>query len=84
MAGQVAQVRGPVVDIRFPNDQLPELLNAWKTYRAARPAERPGFFPAEVWPLYLVAFAFVHNRRFGLLFLLGLVAEIVLRALGVA
>lgn len=28
MAGKVAQVRGPVVDIRFPTDQLPELLSA--------------------------------------------------------
>ncbi len=26
--GKVAQVRGPVVDIRFPADQLPELLSA--------------------------------------------------------
>jgi F-type H+/Na+-transporting ATPase subunit beta len=28
MAGKVAQVKGPVVDVRFPADQLPELLNA--------------------------------------------------------
>ncbi len=28
MAGKVAQVRGPVVDLRFPAGELPELLNA--------------------------------------------------------
>ena len=28
MAGKVAQVRGPVVDVRFPADELPQLLNA--------------------------------------------------------
>lgn len=28
MAGTIAQVRGPVVDIRFPSDALPPLLNA--------------------------------------------------------
>lgn len=28
MAGKVAQVRGPVVDIRFPSGELPDLLNS--------------------------------------------------------
>ena len=27
-SGKVAQVRGPVVDVEFPTDQLPELLSA--------------------------------------------------------
>ena len=62
---------------------LPTLLSVWKVFQAPHPTERPGFFPAEVWPLWFVAFAFAHNRRFGLLFLLGLVLEIALRALGV-
>lgn len=62
---------------------LPELATARKVFSVPHPNERPDFFPAEVWPLWFVAFVFVHNRRFGLLFLLGLVLEIGLRALGV-
>jgi hypothetical protein len=37
---------------------------------------------ADVWPLWFVAFAFLHNCRFGALFILGLAAEAILRLLG--
>jgi 1,4-dihydroxy-2-naphthoate polyprenyltransferase len=47
-------------------------------FRAPRPAEKPADFP-DVWPNYFVAAAFIHNRRFGILYLLGLVLETVLR-----
>ena len=43
--------------------------------------DRPAEYPAEAWPLWFVAFAFLHNRRFGLLFLLGLIGDIALRGL---
>jgi 1,4-dihydroxy-2-naphthoate polyprenyltransferase len=49
-------------------------------YRQPKPAERPEQYPADSWPLWFVAFAFLHNRRFGLLFLLGLVADLALRS----
>jgi 1,4-dihydroxy-2-naphthoate octaprenyltransferase len=49
-------------------------------YRRPKPAERPAEYPANAWPLWFVAFAFQHNRRFGLLFLLGLVADLALRS----
>lgn len=62
---------------------LPTLLSVWKVYQTPHPAERPDFFPAEVWPLWFVAFAFRHNRTFGLWFLAGLAVEVALRALGV-
>jgi 1,4-dihydroxy-2-naphthoate octaprenyltransferase len=62
---------------------LPTLVSTRKVFSAPHPRERPDLFPAEVWPLWFVAFAFVHNRRFGLLFLVGLVLEVGLRALGV-
>ncbi len=35
-AGKVAQVRGPVVDVRFPADELPELLTAIRIQDEAR------------------------------------------------
>jgi 1,4-dihydroxy-2-naphthoate octaprenyltransferase len=43
--------------------------------RARRPAPD---FPAHIWPTYLVAYAFRHNRVFGLLFILGLLASLAL------
>jgi hypothetical protein len=43
-----------------------------------RPQEKPPEFP-DVWPNYFVAAAFVHNRRFGLLCLLGLILETILK-----
>jgi len=43
-------------------------------FRAPKPAEKPADYP-DVWPNYFVASAFVHNRRFGVLYLLGLILE---------
>jgi 1,4-dihydroxy-2-naphthoate octaprenyltransferase len=60
---------------------LPKLRAALAAYATPRPAERPASYPVAAWPLYLVQFAFLHNRRFGLLLLLGLVADVVLRVL---
>lgn len=51
-------------------------------YRAPRPATMPKEYRADVWPLWYVAFAFLHNRRFGVLFALGLAVEVVLSASG--
>ncbi|HEY5574735.1 MAG TPA: hypothetical protein VIK64_17060 [Anaerolineales bacterium] len=45
----------------------------WSTYRSPKPQERPEEYPADSWPLWFVGFAFVHNRRFGLLFMVGLI-----------
>lgn len=47
-------------------------------FRQPKPEEKPADFP-DVWPNYFVAAAFVHNRRFGLLFLLGLIADAAIR-----
>lgn len=47
-------------------------------FRAPKPAEKPADYP-DVWPNYFVASAFVHNRRFGVLYLLGLILESVLK-----
>jgi 1,4-dihydroxy-2-naphthoate octaprenyltransferase len=60
---------------------LPTLRMALAVYRQAKPAEAPGGYPAGRWPLWFVGFAFWHNRRFGLLFLLGLIGDVILRTL---
>lgn len=53
--------------------------DVWKYYRQPRPAEKPADYPADTWPIWFVGFAFVHNRRFGLLYLAGLIGEVLLR-----
>jgi 1,4-dihydroxy-2-naphthoate octaprenyltransferase len=45
--------------------------------RAPKPAEKPADYP-DVWPNYFVAAAFVHNRAFGLDYLLGLILNAIL------
>jgi 1,4-dihydroxy-2-naphthoate octaprenyltransferase len=50
-------------------------------YRHPRPAERPESYPAEAWPLWFVASAFRFSRRFGFLFLGGLILDVILRLL---
>ncbi|HWS23798.1 MAG TPA: prenyltransferase [Anaerolineales bacterium] len=56
------------------------LPTSWKmapVYFAPRPTEKPEGHPA--WPLHFVAAAFVNNRRFGMLFLLGMLADMAIR-----
>jgi 1,4-dihydroxy-2-naphthoate octaprenyltransferase len=50
-------------------------------FRAPKPAEKPADYP-DVWPNYFVASAFVHNRRFGMFYLLGLILESVIKLFG--
>jgi 1,4-dihydroxy-2-naphthoate octaprenyltransferase len=50
----------------------------WSTYHDPKPSEKPAEYPADSWPLWFVGFAFVHNRKFGLLFLVGLILNAVL------
>jgi 1,4-dihydroxy-2-naphthoate octaprenyltransferase len=53
--------------------------NVLKVYLSEKPKERPSNYPDSVWPLWYVAFAFDHNKKFGYLFLIGLLLEMVLR-----
>ncbi len=57
---------------------LPKFMWAARVYSKPRPESEPKDMPKNVWPLYLVNHAFVYNRRFGLLFLLGLILDVVL------
>ncbi|MFZ9886709.1 MAG: prenyltransferase [Myxococcota bacterium] len=61
---------------------LPTLVQLLRVYSKPRPDERPDEFPVEAWPTYLSAYAFVHTRRFGVLFLLGLILDVAPSALG--
>jgi 1,4-dihydroxy-2-naphthoate octaprenyltransferase len=53
---------------------IPVLKQIIPLFRNPKPKEKPDDYP-DVWPNYFVAAAFVHNRRFGLLFLLGLILD---------
>ena len=57
---------------------LPVFLKIWKAYTSPRPDSPPEGYPPEAWPLWYVALAFWHNRRFGTLYLLGLIIEAVI------
>ncbi|MBE0410231.1 MAG: prenyltransferase [Anaerolineales bacterium] len=51
----------------------------WPMYKHPKPEDKPEDYPTDAWPLWFVASAFVHNRRFGMLYLLGLIVDAVLR-----
>lgn len=53
-----------------------------KAYSHPRPAAPPKEMPPNVWPLWFVAFAFHHTRRFGSLYVLGIVADAIARRSG--
>lgn len=57
---------------------LRTFLRVLPMFRGPKPAEKPADFP-DVWPNYFVAAAFVHNRDFGVYYLLGLVVDTLLK-----
>ena len=57
---------------------LRTLVRIWPMFRAPKPAEKPADYPP-VWPNYFVAAAFVHNREFGAMFLIGLISNLFLK-----
>lgn len=57
----------------------PALLLLIGVLRRPRPTSMPADYRADVWPLWFAAFTFVHTRRFGLLFLLGLLLDLLWR-----
>lgn len=54
---------------------LPLLRTTVRAFLHPRPAEPPPEYPREAWPIWFVGFAFVHNRRFGALYMLGLLLD---------
>jgi 1,4-dihydroxy-2-naphthoate octaprenyltransferase len=63
---------------------MPKLFWASKIFAKPRPKEAPANLPPNTWPLYLSSHAFVYNRNFSMLFLLGLVADIVMKSFGIS
>lgn len=55
---------------------LPRLREVLKIYTSAKPSEPPEDYA--VWPLWFVSWAFYHNKRAGLLFVAGLVLNLLL------
>lgn len=58
---------------------LPKFWQVSKIFAQPRPTEPPADHPRSGWPLWFVSWAFVHNRAFGGLFMLGLIADVVLQ-----
>lgn len=58
---------------------LPRLVLVWKVFERPKPAACPASYPESAWPLWFVSHAFVHNRRFGSLFLVGLIVDTTIR-----
>jgi 1,4-dihydroxy-2-naphthoate octaprenyltransferase len=54
---------------------LPRLGRVLKIYREPRPTEPPPDYP--VWPLWYVSAAFYHNKLAGMLFVLGLILNLI-------
>jgi len=57
---------------------IPTLRKIWPMFRAPKPVEKPADYP-DVWPNYFVAAAFIHNRSFGIWFMLALIVDSVLK-----
>jgi len=57
---------------------IPTLSKIWPMFRGPKPAEKPADYP-DVWPNYFVAAAFIHNRSFGMWFMLALIIDAVLK-----
>jgi 1,4-dihydroxy-2-naphthoate octaprenyltransferase len=57
---------------------LREFTRILPMFRAPKPQEKPPDYP-DVWPNWFVAAAFVHNRAFGLAFMLGLLIDTALK-----
>ncbi|MCH7697362.1 MAG: prenyltransferase [Chloroflexi bacterium] len=53
---------------------LPLLWMVLRGYNKAKPDKPPEHYPA--WPLWFVGMTFIHNRRYGILFVVGLAGQI--------
>ena len=58
---------------------IPAFLQIYPKFLTPKPTTRP---EGQIgWPLYFVGYAFVNNRKFGSLFMFGLLIDVVLRLL---
>jgi 1,4-dihydroxy-2-naphthoate octaprenyltransferase len=71
----------PVLLIVFLS--LTTIPMVWKIFKDTKPATEPAGYPPNVWPLYYVAAGFYFARRFALLYLLGVILDVVLHLTGI-
>lgn len=57
---------------------LPSFFYVYGIYKGPKPKEKPEGYRDDVWPLWFVAGAFWHNRRFGIAYIVGLIIDVVL------
>lgn len=62
---------------------IPKYIWAARIFAKPRPTSKPEGEKGRGWPLYLVDHAFQYNKRFGMLFLLGLIIDLVLVKTGI-
>jgi 1,4-dihydroxy-2-naphthoate octaprenyltransferase len=62
---------------------LTAMPRVWRLYSQPRPDTLPEGYPTEIWPTYFAAVSFYHNRRFGMLFITGLLVDALLHVFGV-
>ncbi len=62
---------------------LPSAYGALKVFGRPRPLSRPSDYPVDAWPLWYVSYSFIFNRNFGGLFVMGLILDIALKAIGI-
>jgi 1,4-dihydroxy-2-naphthoate octaprenyltransferase len=60
---------------------VPNLVKIIPAFRQPRPKSKPADFPEGNggWPLYFAPLAFINNRSFGGYFMIGLLADVLLR-----
>ena len=61
---------------------LPRLRLAVRAFRDPKPVAPPEGYPKDAWPLWFVGFAFILNRDYGGLFIVGLILAVLLQAAG--
>jgi len=74
----ISRIFSPILLFAFMAiDTIPAV---WKVYKNSKPDHMPEGYREDVWPLYYVALAFLHNREFGMWFMGGIFVETLLRS----
>lgn len=56
---------------------FPTYFKVVKIFRSAKPEERPSWYRADVWPLWFLQHAISHTLKFGTVYLLALIIDVV-------
>ncbi len=60
---------------------IPKLIETIRTFLKKKPKTPPKDYPKGSWPIWFVGYAFLHNRRWGTLFMLGLISTAIIKAI---